>query len=251
MGFRHMPKVHQRWTILPHGPVEQLEEGLLTVQGQVQMPLGSFPRRMTIVRLSSGGTVIFNGVALSEPEMKQVEALGPPKFLVVPSPYHRIDSLIFKQRYPKLRLLTPPGAEQRVRDAVTVDATTDILQDPEVRFLAVAGTKRQESALIVSRPNGTTLIVNDVIGNVRNPKGLAARLVAQLVGYYGAPSVPRTVRFAQAEPLALADQFRTWAQLPRLKRIIVSHGEVISDRPAEVLNRLAAKLSGRSDHRSA
>ena len=39
-----MPKVHDSWTVLPHEPIESIDEGLLTVAGDIPMPLGNFSR---------------------------------------------------------------------------------------------------------------------------------------------------------------------------------------------------------------
>ena len=44
-----MPKFHTEWTVFPHGPVEMIDDGILTVQREIRMPLGRFPRRMTVV----------------------------------------------------------------------------------------------------------------------------------------------------------------------------------------------------------
>jgi hypothetical protein len=41
---------------------------------------------------------------------------------------------------------------------------------------------------------------------------------------------------------ALAAQFRRWADLPSLKRILVSHGSAILEDPPRVLRQLAAFL---------
>ena len=37
-----MPGIHGRWNVLPHGPLVELEDGLLTVEGDIPMPLGNF-----------------------------------------------------------------------------------------------------------------------------------------------------------------------------------------------------------------
>jgi hypothetical protein len=42
-----------------------------------------------------------------------------------------------------------------------------------------------------------------------------------------------------ADPAALAGQFREWAAIPDLRRIIVSHGSIIDVAPAEALRRAA------------
>jgi hypothetical protein len=40
-----LAKLHDQWTVLPHGPLREIDYSLLTVVGQIPMPLGNFPRR--------------------------------------------------------------------------------------------------------------------------------------------------------------------------------------------------------------
>jgi hypothetical protein len=237
-----MPKIHQSWTVLPHGPLREIDDGILTVAGDIPMPLGNFPRRMTVVRLARKRTAIFSAVALPEPQMKRIEAMGRPAFLIVPNPAHRLDAKIWKQRYPKIRVVAPPGARTDVEAVVPVDDTEGDFGDAGVRFVVAAGTRERESALVVRRPGGTTLIVNDIIGHVRHPHGIGAKIMARLFGFgVHGPRIPRPVRrHFEAKPLAR--QLRDWAALPDLKRIIVSHGDPITDDPAAVLQRIAAGL---------
>jgi len=55
--------------------------------------------------------------------------------------------------------------------------------------------------------------------------------------------VPRIVRRKiVVDPKALASQFRDWAALRDLRRIIVSHGDPIEIKPREALIALAEKL---------
>ena len=42
------------------------------------------------------------------------------------------------------------------------------------------------------------------------------------------------------DPAALARQFRAWAAIPQLRRIIVSHGDIIDQAPREALVQAAA-----------
>jgi len=238
-----MPKFHTEWTVFPHGPLERIDDGLLSVEGQIVMPLGRFPRRMTVVALSRGRTAIFSPVALHEPAMRQIETLGTPTFLIVPNGFHRLDSRIWKQRYPEIKVICPPGAKKRVEAAVKVDATRDILKDADVDFIVTNGTRKMESALVVRRSEGTTLVINDLISNVRHPKGLGANIMARLFGFgVRRPQMAREVKWLLVrEKPALAKQMRRWADDPHLKRIIVSHGDVI-ERAADVLRRVANSL---------
>ena len=140
-----MAKLHREWTVLPHGPLTEVEPGLLTVVGQIPMPLGNFPRRMTVVALSRGRVAVFSPIPLQEPAMRRIEKLGAVAFIIVPNGYHRLDAGPWKARYPKARLLCPPGAKQRVAEAVEVDATADILRDKAVHLVTVDGTDKPKA----------------------------------------------------------------------------------------------------------
>lgn len=239
-----MPKIHDTWTVLPHGGLREIDDGILTVTGDIPMPLGNFPRRMTVVRLARKRTAIFSAIALPEPQMERIEEMGSPAFLIVPNPAHRLDAKIWQARYSKIKVVAPPGARKDVEDVVPVDLTEDKLGDPNVGFVIVLGTKERESALLVRRDSGTTLILNDIIGNVRHPHGIGAKIMARLFGF-GAhgPRIPRPIASKLiSDKRALARQLRDWAALPDLERIIVSHGDVIAENPASVLTGIADGL---------
>jgi hypothetical protein len=238
-----MPKILQEWTVRPHGELQEIDDGLLTVAGEIHMPLGNFPRRMTVIRLTGGRTAIWSAIALDEPSMQRIEAMGRPAIMIVPNPGHRLDSRIWKQRYPDIQVLAPPGGKEAIEEAVPVDATHDIFGDPDVSFIVVAGTEDMESALMLKRASGTTLITNDIIGHVTHPHGIGANIMARAFKYgVHEPQVPSTIKRYIKDPAALARQMRRWAEIPDLVRIIVSHGDPITDDPAGSLNRLADKL---------
>ena len=73
-----MTKPFKRWTVLPHGQLSEIDDNILTVVGQLHMPLTALPRRMTVVRLKDGRLVIFSAIALDEDEMVALEQYGRP-----------------------------------------------------------------------------------------------------------------------------------------------------------------------------
>lgn len=239
-----MAKLHDQWTVLPHGPLREIDYSLLTVVGQIPMPIGNFPRRMTVVGLSRKRTAIFSPIPLVEPEMERIEALGEPAFLIIPSGFHRLDAKSYRARYPKARIVAPSGAREPVSEAVPVDLVLDCLEDADTSFVTVAGTADRDSALVVRRPGGVSLIVNDIIAHVARPQGPGAWLMSRLFGF-GArrPSIPRPIRSKLIEdPKALAAQLDKWAGIPGLRRIVPSHGEIVEQQPAAELARLAYML---------
>src|SRR5690349_20996582 len=99
-----MPKFHEHWKVLPHGRLTEIDPNILTVVGNIHMPLTELPRRMTVARLAGRRLVIFSAIALDEENMRRLDAYGRPAFLVVPSDKHRLDARIWKDRYPALQV---------------------------------------------------------------------------------------------------------------------------------------------------
>ena len=100
-----MTRAFREWKVLPHGKLTQIDENILTVVGEIHMPLMDLPRRMTVVRLSDSRLVVFSAIALDDDEMRQLEEFGRPAFLVVPSDKHRLDAKIWKDRYPSMQVV--------------------------------------------------------------------------------------------------------------------------------------------------
>jgi hypothetical protein len=240
-----MGKLNDQWVVQPHGPLTQIAEGVWTAEGSITMPLGRFPRRMTVVELAKGGLAVWSPVPLGEAEMARLDALGKVAFLIVPNAGHRLDLGAWKKRYPEARVVAPADARKAVDEAARVEVTTDrALGDPTVRLTIVPGMKADEFAMTVSRKDGTTLVLNDVLASVHRPKGLGANIMARLFGFgVKRPQVSRLVRKRYvADPKAVAAQLRAWAELPDLKRVIVSHVDVIEVEPRGRLLRAADDL---------
>ncbi|HEX9103417.1 MAG TPA: hypothetical protein VF997_14495 [Polyangia bacterium] len=231
-----MPKPFEKWTVLPHGPIEKLEDNLWRVEGRVDR----LRRVMVVVRLADGRLVIWNGIALEEPAMKELEAWGTPAFLVVPNGMHRLDARIWKQRYPQLRVITPPGARKRIEEIVPVDATAADFGDPRVTLSFAACTGEREALLEVKHAAGTTVVLNDLVMNMRHAPGFAG-LLFRVMGFTSdKPKVaPATKLVLIKDKPGLKTLLQQLAAIGDLKRVIVSHGDPITDAPAEALRQAA------------
>jgi len=239
-----MPKPFTEWTVLPHGKLTRLDDNLLSVTGDLHMPVGDFPRRMTVVRLHDGRLVVFSAIALDDDEMRALEAFGAPSYLVVPNDIHRMDAKIWKDRYPDVRVVTPAGVRKQVEEIVAVDDTEPNFGDPQVQFVTVPGTQEREAALVVRTWSGTTLIVNDLIWNMADRPGLGGWLF-HVMGFTGKePRIPAIVELREIkDKIALRGQLEQWAAIPSLNRIIVSHGNIVNRDAKAVLDRLAESLA--------
>jgi hypothetical protein len=233
------------WTVLPHGKLTRLEDNVLSVTGTMHMPpMGEVERRMTVVRLADGRLVVWSAIALDEAQMQELERFGRPAYMIVPGDLHRMDARAWKDRYPQLVVVAPAAAREKVEAVVPVDATEVDFGDPKVRFLTVPGTGEREAALLVEGTGGTTLVLNDLIFDLANRRGLSGWLF-KAIGMTGdEPHIPPVVRMRKVvDKEALSAALRQWAQLPRLERVIVSHGGIIGNDAATVLDRIASEVA--------
>lgn len=161
----------------------------------------------------------------------------------MPSDKHRLDAKTWKDRYPEIQVVAPEGARAKVEETVAVDTAAPRFNDPNVQFVTVPGTRGREAALVVRTPKGTTLVLNDVVGNIRDAAGFGGWLL-HLAGFAGRQAqVPAVVKMAVIEDTkALRTQLLQWAEIESLVRILVSHGSPIEENPRQVLRDLAASL---------
>jgi glyoxylase-like metal-dependent hydrolase (beta-lactamase superfamily II) len=239
-------KPFEQWTVLAHGRLTEVDEGLLTVTGDLHMPIGDFPRRMTVVRLDDGRLVIYSAISLHEDEMQQLERYGVPSVLVVPNEIHRMDAKIWKERYPAIIVAAPRGARDKISEVVHVDIDVAKLDlgDLRVRVLPMPGTDDGDTAIVVERPGGTTIVLNDVIWNLPPRKGVKG-FMWKVFGFTS--DVPKTPRFVAKkkikDPNAFRSQLERWANIRNLRRIIVSHGDIVDHDVSDALRHVAAKVA--------
>src|SRR6476661_1537254 len=139
-----MTRPYQHWNVLPHGKLSRIDDRILTVVGEIRMPLMNLPRRMTVVRLGDSRLVIWSAIALDDDAMATLEAFGHPAFLLVPNGHHRLDASAWKHRYPLLQVVAPGGSRAKIEEVVPVDTTAPDFGDPSVEFMTVPGTRERE-----------------------------------------------------------------------------------------------------------
>lgn len=236
-----MPKAFSTWTVLPHGPIVPLASNLWQVTGSLpDMPIG---RAMTIARMEDGRLLIHNAMALEDSAMKEIEAWGEPAYIVVPNGWHRLDSAVFRARYPGAKVVCPAGSRKKVEQVVAVDLDYDAMPgDGTVALAHVDGLKQAEGVVTVRSEDGVSLVFNDLVFNLAHGPGLFG-LVFRLLGSTGGPRVTRLFRLTSVKDRkALRAHLERLAATPDLVRIVPGHGALIDRDAAAVLAGIAGRL---------
>jgi len=230
------------WTVLPHQPIEKLQENLWTVEAS--LPQWPLRRRMGIARLGDGQLVFLNAIALDDASMKQIEAWGKPAFALTANGFHRLDLGSYKVRYPGLRVLAAPAARKRIGQIATVDGWLELLPaDPGVSIEEVAGAKMGDVACTAHAARRSSLCFpGDVLMNVAPVRGFPG-LLLHLLGFIGELRVPRLIRWIGVrDRKALKAHLLRLADTPGLLHVFTCHGPVISADPSGAIRRAAQAL---------
>lgn len=235
-------KAHTEWTVLRHGPIQRLSERLWRVEGT--LPAMPMARVMSIARRSDGGLVVHNAIAVDDAAIAEIEAWGPVAAIVVPNGYHRLDARAFHDRYPGARVVCPRGSRAKVEQVVPVTGGyEDEPADTAVALETLDGTAAAEGVMIVRDAGGASLVFNDIVFNMPHLPGVHGFVLRRITGSSGGPRISRIARwFLAKDKPALRAHLERLAATPDLRRIVVSHHEVIDRDPARVLRDVAATL---------
>lgn len=230
------------WKVGEHGPIQKLEPNLWRVEGEVAGT--SLRRVMVLARMADGGVVVHNGVALEEYLMREIDAWGEVRYVVVPNAYHRLDCARFKRRYPDAKIVCPRAAVKRVTELVPVQLTFDKFpSDEDVVLRHIDGTNEAEGVMIVNHEASSSVVLNDLVFNMPHVPGVIGWALRHLTKSTGGPVISRIARMLVVkDKAAVRRELETLAATPGLSRVVVAHHEVIDEQPEVVLKRLAATL---------
>jgi hypothetical protein len=216
-----MPVGFTTWTVLKNKPIEKLESNLWYVSGILGKRV---ERKMLIARRDDGDLVVFNPIALDEAGMAELESFGRIAYIVAPNAFHRQDTMIWKQRYPQVKVVAPRGAHKAVSKAAQVDLVCDELSaDPNITLTHTAGFADKEALLLVRHGADQTVITCDALCNFPAKMPLPLQV---LMGPIGTLSTPRAIRWMLLKnKAAWAEQLAELA--PQTTRLIPGHGAVV------------------------
>jgi hypothetical protein len=228
--------------IYPHSLPEKLIEGVWRVKGGLSFPLN---RNMIVLRLAGGELLLHSAVAVDEPCLKALEALGKPAYAVVPHSAHGMDAPFYAARYPEIKVVTPAIHREKVATRVPVAGTMeDVL--PGLGFVLhdVPATRTPEYVLEWQLPSGgRMLVVNDAMGSADmadSSKLMGRLMIAPLGTKKNRLGMARIYQMSMAKDVAALKRFYArLAEIPDLRLLTVSHGEPVSGDVAAALKAAA------------
>ena len=224
--------------IFPHGPLEQLSEGVWRVRGTLSFPL---MRNMIVLRLKTGDLLLHSVVALDAAGLAELKALGRVSHIVVPHVAHQLDTNFYRERFPDAKVLAPESARQAVAARGRLEGTVEeVLPGLGFTLHLAPGTKTPEYVYEWPLPSGGRLLMlSDLWGgtDAADRSKFRGRTLVTFIAAAPAPlGLTRIYRWMMAKDVGAIRQFaHDLAKIPDIRLITVSHGEPVREDCAAAL----------------
>ena len=214
--------------IHPYGDLKAHGAGLFTLDGRWKK--SPFPRRMTIVRHTSGALAIHSAIRLHDADYARiVDPLGRVDLILVPNSLHSDEARYYAERYPRATVLVPAAARAKCAAKLPrVDGAYDAWPSAwadELEALQVEGTRMSE-ALFWHRPS-RTLITTDLVFHFVDELSGFSRALMKWNGAVQTVGPTRIFRwFFLRDRAAFArslQPLKSWD----FERIVMSHGTIV------------------------
>lgn len=156
-----------------------------------------FPARMTVLPLENQKLALVSPIPIDDALAVQIASLGEVAFLIAPNLLHHMYLADAVGRYPSARVLAPERLADK-RPDLRIDGSLErdlpSLLTQSVDVLKFEGSPTLDEFLFCHRAR-RTLVVTDLVFNVRRPQGVVANVLLFLVGCHGCFAQSRAVRF--------------------------------------------------------
>ena len=210
----------------PSEPLVPFAEGVWLSSDPVRivgMPLTS---TMTVLRLGSGGLLLYSPVAMTPARRAAIEALGPVAHLYAPNLFHHRWLGDWAAAFPAARVHAPAGLARK-RPDLRIDRTQGETPEPAfagvVDELPIDGFRLRETALL-HRPAGA-LVVADTVHNVGRPSHPWSAIYTRLMGFYDQVALSRVIRWTGFTDKRAARRSIDAILAQPFDRLVVGHGD--------------------------
>ena len=211
-----------------------------------------FPTRMTIVRLADGALWVHSPTDLPPSLKREVDALGPVRYLIAPNRIHYWWVEDWAAAYPDAITYAAPGVQKQARsNGRRADYDADLTEDGdcpwsgEIKMLLAPGGYLTEAVFFHDATR--TLVMTDLIQNYEREKIASPffRFMSRLAGAVdpdgGTPFDLRITFFMHRKQMAKAVRMMiSWQP----QRIIIAHGRWYRENAVPELKRAFRWLPG-------
>jgi hypothetical protein len=208
------------------------------------LPLGfRFPARMSVLPLGAGKLALVSPIPIDDALAAALAELGRVELLIAPNLLHHLYLDAAARRYPEARVLAPSQL-RRKRPNLRIHTALDHGLPPEltaaVDVVPIEGAPALDEFAFFHRAT-RTLILTDLVFNVRRPRGFWAHLMLFIGGCHGRLATSRVLRLFVRDRTAARASVERLLALP-FETLVVAHGDIIEQGARSQLEQALAWL---------
>lgn len=196
-------------------------------ESTIKFPGGNhMPLRATLVKLSSGHSILISPVKFDEKQLQELQK-SPPTCIVAPNNFHHMYIDQAAAQFPKALLMGAPGLQQKRADVKwtsTLEEATWPYQN-ELQMVFVGGAPKYNECVFYHKPT-RTLITTDLFFNFKNLSNSFGNLIYKIMGSFNKPAVSRLLKLLTKDKVQLQKDLKRVIDLD-FDRLVMAHGEVI------------------------
>lgn len=199
-----------------------------------------FPARMTVLPLAGDGLALLSPIPIDDALAARLSELGQVRYLIAPNLLHHLYLPAASARYPQATVLAP-AALRRKRPELRIDRELEAGLPPELSealdVVRVDGAPSVDEHVFFHRAT-RSLVVTDLVFNMRRPEGWLAHTMLFCVGCHGRLAQSRAWRLFIKDRRAASASVERILALPA-ETLIMAHGDV---EPHDAQRALASAL---------
>lgn len=208
---------------------------------------------MFIALLPNGGLWICSPLILTPELAAEIDQLGPVQHILSPNKIHNQGLSSFGEHYPDAHLWASPGLKERRTDLCfrgeLGDAPEPVWANTLDQLITEGNTFFSE--VVFFHEDTKTLIVTDLVENIVKDTvpGYVGRSAAKAARLFGRPLPSPEFRAYTTDPIAARKKMNKIAEWP-FERIVMAHGEFITENAHEVFRQVTDYLFEEASARS-
>lgn len=191
--------------------------------------------RMTVLKLHTGGVLLYSPIALTPALRAEIDAIGPVTHIVCPNLFHHVYAGEAVAAWPKALLHAPAALRQKRKD-LPIGALLSETPHPDwqgdLQPFEIRGSLMHETVFF--HPASKTLITSDLVENFKTAAHAPTRFWLWLGGILGRVGWHRVLRLVYVNRRAARASVEKILALP-FERVIIAHGDIIEGNARETL----------------
>lgn len=173
--------------------------------------------------------MLVSPIPLNDDEAAKISLLGKVKWLISPNGMHHLHLKTAKARFPDAEIWGPLMSSQKQKSVSFTGLLSEVVPAPwvsEVPMLKVTAASSVGEEFLFFHPPSSTLVMTDLMFNIKEPGGWLARQMMKLNGALGLFTMTRMgkIVFGKRDQVVRAiEKIREWSP----QNAVMAHGEPI------------------------